>query len=279
MGLKVAILLTVFNRREKTLKCLDICYRQIDAMKSEGIYDFHIYMVDDGSSDGTSDAVREIFPQTSIIRGNGGLYWNQGMRLAWNTAVLQSPDFYIWINDDTFLEQNALGTLMETSNFLKHKAIVVGTAEDSEGRLSYGGRTRYGKLVTPDPTIPVPCWTFNGNLVLIPAYVYRILGNLDEHYQHSFGDFDYGARAAAANIVRVVAPGVLSKCSRDTGVPKWRDRNYPLRNRIASLHSPKGRPPKEQFRYDVRSRGFLFALIHGLSVAIKVFFPKRNNDE
>lgn len=279
MGLKVAILLTVFNRREKTLKCLDICYRQIDAMKSEGIYDFHIYMVDDGSSDGTSDAVREIFPQTSIIRGNGGLYWNQGMRLAWDTAVLQSPDFYIWINDDTFLEQNALGTLMETSNFLKHKAIVVGTAEDSEGRLSYGGRTRYGKLVTPDPTIPVPCWTFNGNLVLIPAYVYRILGNLDEHYQHSFGDFDYGARAAAANIVRVVAPGVLCKCSRDTGVPKWRDRNYPLRNRIASLHSPKGRPPKEQFRYDVRSRGFLFALIHGLSVAIKVFFPKRNNDE
>ena len=279
MGLKVAILLTVFNRREKTLKCLDICYRQIDAMKSEGIYDFHIYMVDDGSSDGTSDAVREIFPQTSIIRGNGGLYWNQGMRLAWDTAVLQSPEFYIWINDDTFLEQNALGTLMETSNFLKHKAIVVGTAEDSEGRLSYGGRTRYGKLVTPDPTIPVPCWTFNGNLVLIPAYVYRILGNLDEHYQHSFGDFDYGARAAAANIVRVVAPGVLCKCSRDTGVPKWRDRNYPLRNRIASLHSPKGRPPKEQFRYDVRSRGFLFALIHGLSVAIKVFFPKRNNDE
>ena len=279
MGLKVAILLTVFNRREKTLKCLDICYRQIDAMKSEGIYDFHIYMVDDGSSDGTSDAVREIFPQTSIIRGNGGLYWNQGMRLAWDTAVLQSPDFYIWINDDTFLEQNALGTLMETSNFLKHKAIVVGTAEDSEGRLSYGGRTRYGKLVTPDPTIPVPCWTFNGNLVLIPAYVYRILGNLDEHYQHSFGDFDYGARAAAANIVRVVAPGVLCKCSRDTGVPKWRDRNYPLRNRIASLHSPKGRPPKEQFRYDVRSRGFIFALIHGLSVAIKVFFPKRNNDE
>lgn len=279
MGLKVAILLTVFNRREKTLKCLDICYRQIDAMKSEGIYDFHIYMVDDGSSDGTSDAVRESFPQTSIIRGNGGLYWNQGMRLAWDTAVLQSPDFYIWINDDTFLEQNALGTLMETSNFLKHKAIVVGTAEDSEGMLSYGGRTRYGKLVTPDPTIPVPCWTFNGNLVLIPAYVYRILGNLDEHYQHSFGDFDYGARAAAANIVRVVAPGVLCKCSRDTGVPKWRDRNYPLRNRIASLHSPKGRPPKEQFRYDVRSRGFLFALIHGLSVAIKVFFPKRNNDE
>lgn len=279
MGLKVAILLTVFNRREKTLKCLDICYRQIDALKSEGIYDFHIYMVDDGSSDGTSDAVRESFPQTSIIRGNGGLYWNQGMRLAWDTAVLQSPDFYIWINDDTFLEQNALGTLMETSNFLKHKAIVVGTAEDSEGRLSYGGRTRYGKLVTPDPTIPVPCWTFNGNLVLIPAYVYRILGNLDEHYQHSFGDFDYGARAAAANIVRVVAPGVLCKCSRDSGIPKWRDRNYPLRNRIASLHSPKGRPPKEQFRYDVRSRGFLFALIHGLSVAIKVFFPKRNNDE
>ena len=279
MGLKVAILLTVFNRREKTLECLDICYRQIDSMKSEGTYDFQIYMVDDGSSDGTSEAVRETFPQTAVIRSEGGLFWNQGMRLAWDTAALQSPDFYIWINDDTFLEQNALSTLMETSNFLKHKAIIVGTAKDAEGNLSYGGRTKSGKVVTPDPTIPVPCWTFNGNLVLIPSYVYRILGNLDEHYQHSYGDFDYGVRAAAANIVRVVAPGILCECNRNPGIPKWRDRNYPLRDRIASLHSPKCRPPKEQFRYDVRSRGLVFALIHGLSVAIKVFFPKRNNDE
>ena len=275
MGMKVAILLTVFNRREKTLECLDICYRQIDAMKSEGTYDFQIYMVDDGSSDGTSDAVRETFPQTSVIRGDGGLYWNQGMRLAWDTAALQHPDFYIWINDDTFLPQNALRTLMETSSFLKHRAIVAGSAEDSAGRLSYGGRTKYGKLVTPDPTIPVPCFTFNGNIVLIPSYVYRILGNLDEHYQHGFGDYDYGARAAAAGIVRVVAPGILGECNRNPGVPAWRDRNIPLRTRIANLHSPKGRPPKEQFRYDVRSRGVLFALLHGLSVAIKVFFPKR----
>ena len=279
MGLKVAILLTVFNRREKTLKCLDICYRQIDAMKSEGTYDFQIFMVDDGSSDGTGEAVRETFPQTAVIRSDGGLFWNQGMRLAWDTAALQTPDFYIWINDDTLLRPNALSILMETSNFLKHRAIIVGTAEDSKGRLSYGGRTRYGKIVSPDPTIPVPCWTFNGNFVLIPAYVYRILGNLDEHYQHSYGDFDYGVRAAAANIVRVVAPGILCECNRNPGIPKWRDRNYPLRDRIASLHSPKGRPPKEQIRYDVRSRGFIFALIHGLSVAVKVFFPKRNNDE
>ena len=260
MGMKVAILLTVFNRREKTLECLDICYRQIDAMKSEGTYDFQIYMVDDGSSDGTSDAVRETFPQTSVIRGDGGLYWNQGMRLAWDTAALQHPDFYIWINDDTFLRQNALRTLMETSSFLKHRAIVAGSAEDSAGRLSYGGRTKYGKLVTPDPTIPVPCFTFNGNIVLIPSYVYRILGNLDEHYQHGFGDYDCRRRhctGRSSGHSRRVQPQSRRTCLEGPEHPSQdQDSQSPQSEGPASERTVPLRCPQPRSSFRIAARTF-----------------------
>lgn len=270
---KVAILLTVFNRKEKTLECLRNCYEQIDSMKGDDKYSFTAYLVDDGSTDGTWEAVTEQFPQTIVIRVEGGLFWNQGMRLAWQRAAQDGPDFYLWLNDDTLMKEGALACLMETSYFLRHKAIVVGTAEDSRGELSYGGRNKSGKIIVPDPVIPNPCFTFNGNLVLVPSYVYNILGNLDEHYHHSFGDFDYGVRARKAGIVRVVAPGVLCVCDRNPGLPKWRNRSLTLGERFKALRSPKGRPLKEQFRYDCRSNNFVYAIGHYISILLKVLLP------
>lgn len=273
---KVAILLTVFNRREKTVACLKNCYQQIDAMKGIEAYSFSVYLVDDGSTDGTSEAVKELFPQTHVIRSDGNLFWNHGMRLAWSEAAKDNPDFYLWLNDDTLMKEGALSCMMETSLFLRDRAIIVGTAEDAEGKISYGGRRLSGKIVTPDLVLPVPCDTFNGNMVLVPYYAYKVLGNLEERYSHGFGDYDYGVRAAKAGIVRVVAPGILCECDRNPGVPKWRDSSYSLKERIQFLHSPKGRPPREQFLYDCRSKGAVFAVAHGLSIALKVFFPKKN---
>ncbi len=272
----VAILITSFNRREKTLVCLLDCYRQIDSMKGDGIYDFAIYLADDGSTDGTREAVRERFPHVRLLEGNGHLYWNQGMRLAWNTAAGEKDyDFYLWLNDDISLKDGAIAALLENSSFLAGKAIIVGTAEDSSGALSYGGRTKSLKIITPDETIPVPCYCFNGNLVLVPRHAYKILGNLDPHYHHSFGDYDYGVRAAKAGVTRVVCPGILCRCDRNRGIPKWRDSSYPVKERYRFLLSPKGRPPKEQFLFDSRLNGFVRAVLHFISLNTKVLFPKR----
>lgn len=272
---KVAVLLTVHNSLEQTLDCLRNCYQQIDSMKGDGTYSFTVYLVNDGCTDGTAEAVEENFPQTRIVRGSGTLYWNLGMHAAWEEAAKDAPDFYLWTNVRTRMKEGALACLMETSMFLRHKAIVAGTAEDSSGELSYGGRNKSGKIVEPDPAIPVPCYTFDGKLVLVPSHVYRILGNLDIHYQHSYGDIDYGVRAFKANVVRVVAPGVLCTCDRSEHVQKWRDRSCSLHDRIAYLYAPDGRPPHQQFIYDCRSQGFVYAVVHGISVAIKVFFPKK----
>ena len=275
MQQRAAILLTVHNLRERTLECLRDCYQQIDAMKGDDTYSFTVYMVDDGSVDGTSELVTANYPQTVIIRGDGNLYWNHGMTAAWEAAAKEGYDFYLWLHSGTMLKEGSLACIMETSMFLRHKAIVAATAEDPEGNLVRGGRDKSGRIIVPDPAIPTPCYTFDGNFVLVPAGVYKALGGLDWHYTHRFGDIDYGVRAYKSKIVRVVAPGVLCRCNPRKYLPVWRDRSYSLKERVAFLYSPKGRPPREQFRYDCRSQGVAYAIFHGMYVALKVFFPKK----
>ncbi|MGM9747218.1 MAG: glycosyltransferase family 2 protein [Candidatus Cryptobacteroides sp.] len=271
----VAILLSVYNRREKTLSCIEACYRQFEDFKAEGEYGFRIYMVDDGCTDDTAQYVAERFPEVVIIKGTGNLFWNRGMILAWNTAAKYNPDFYLWLNDDTVLKEGAMASLLENSAFLRHKAIVVGSTESANGVLSYGGRTKKGKLKIPDPMIPIACDIFNGNIVLVPDSVYKVLGTLDPLYSHGFGDYDYGIRAKRAGIDSVIAPGICGQCDRNPGIPKWRDSKYSLRERYKALTSPKGRPFKEQFVYDNRNGGLLWAVFHFFSLNLKVLFPKR----
>ncbi len=271
--MKVAVLLAVHNRKDKTLLCLKGCYGQIDSLKVENRYEFRVYMTDDASTDGTSEAVLAMFPDVHIVKGDGHLYWNRGMCAAWEAAAEWAPDFYIWLNDDTFLSQGAFSVLLENSSYLKHKAIVVGTATDSAGNYSYGGRTRSGKIVPPDKVIPVACDIFNGNLVLVPKSVFEAIGTMDPFYTHGFGDYDYGVRADKAGIIAVVAPGVLATCDRNPGVPRWRDPSVGLKERFRSLQDPKGRPLKEQFVYDMRLSNVFVAVAHMLSLCLKVIFP------
>ena len=86
-----AILLTCYNRKDQTLECLK-------SLKKNTLF-FKIFLVDDGSTDGTAKAVSACYPDVNIITGNGQLYWNRGMHLAWETASKNDFDFYIWIND------------------------------------------------------------------------------------------------------------------------------------------------------------------------------------
>lgn len=80
----IAIILTVFNRKAKTLRCMSQIQEALD--KQAIPFQLHVYLTDDGSTDGTADALAEqnyTFPLT-ILKGTGSLYWNGGMINSWN---------------------------------------------------------------------------------------------------------------------------------------------------------------------------------------------------
>lgn len=105
-----------------------------------------VYLTDDGCTDGTPEAATERFPQVNVIHAKGDLFWNRGMWTAWDTATkTKDYDFYLWLNDDTFVYESMLKVLTDAAVETNEKAIIVGATEDTgHTYITYGGRLRGG---------------------------------------------------------------------------------------------------------------------------------------
>jgi GT2 family glycosyltransferase len=267
--------MTCFNRKRMTLAALDSLFSQNGVENVE----VTIFLVDDGSRDGTSQAVAERFPQVSLLQGDGSLFWNGGMRKAFTHALAKGFDGYIWFNDDTRLDEDALQRLIACAvgvTELYGPAIVAGSVRDSNtGERSYGGVIKKASRLRldfvpklPDAREPSRCDTMNGNFTFIPAAVVERLGNLDCAFRHQLGDFDYGLRATKAGIPVILAPGYFGTCSDNPVNGTWRDRSQPLSKRWRHLLSPKGAPIREWLLYTRRHFGWRWPL-YALSPYLK----------
>ncbi|WP_416666461.1 glycosyltransferase family 2 protein [Egbenema bharatensis] len=271
--IQIAVLLTCFNRKQNTIDCLTALHNQI---LPEGVK-FSVYLVDDGSTDGTASAVQEAFPSVNIISGDGCLFWNGGMRRAFTAAAQHAYDYHLWLNDDTLLAPTALSTLLATSQVLWEQedasttpslrhAIIVGAIQDPDtGKHTYGGHLRTHRLhpfkyrmVIPNGK-PQRCQMMNGNCVLIPQSVFRQVGNLDPAFSHSYGDFDYALRAERQGCSVWTTPGYVGTCKRNPPQSTvWTNPNLTLKERFKRVNQPKGLPFREQLVFTRRHAGWLW---------------------
>lgn len=266
---RIAVLLTVHNRLEKTLRCLECLY----AISLPVGYVLEIYVTDDGCTDGTPEAVKERFSDVHIIKGNGNLFWNRGMWTAWNVAAKEDFDFYLWLNDDTYLYIDALKMILDLSSKEADKVIIVGATENpGKTEITYGGYAE-GLRQIPQGN-PIEVDYFNGNVVLIPRTVFQKLGNLDYYFRHSKGDFDYGMRAYEAGIKMIQAGNYVGVCEHDTKSNGWDNPSLPLAKRLAALTKPNGMPPNEIFHINYIHRGFCSGVLYSCSVILRCLFPK-----
>lgn len=263
---RCAVLVACHDRRDVTLAglaALEVATRGPVARD----VDWQVLLVDDGSQDGTAEAVASRFPGVEILRGDGSLFWNGATRLAFETALRRDPDFFLWLNDDTTLDPDGLDRLLSTWRAARERSggrvVVAGATRDpSTGGTSYGGLFRphaWDPLrfdILPASEAPVACSTFNGNCVLVPREVAALVGTNDAVFRHGLGDFDYGLRCASAGCELLVAPGTVGTCRRNR--QPWRDRGLPLGRRWAALVSPKGLPLREWWVYARRHGGRLW---------------------
>lgn len=266
---KLTVLLTVHNRKAKTLVCLRNLFRQ----NSISDVQMDVYLTDDGCTDGTPEAIQSEFPQVHIVKGDGSLFWNRGMYEAWREAEKGNYDYYMWLNDDTFLTSDAIFRLYEESKRHNDKAIIVGsTISSNSDDITYGGRTKSGKLLSNINTATI-CDTFNGNIVLIPKYAYQIIGKNDPIFLHGIGDFDYGLRATKAGIKNVVAKGIFGICDLHENLPTWCDPKKTFKVRWKNFFSPLGANPYNFFIYKHRHFGLIPACIVFCSNFLHVLIP------
>ena len=266
----IAVLLTVFNRKEKTLKCLQQLYSQLPLDD----YIVDIYLTDDGCTDGTPEAIAQQFPDVKIIHGNGNLYWNRGMYVAWEEASKNNYDYYLWLNDDTFIFHYTLKKLLEYSLSKQNIAIIVSAICSSDHKkTTYSGYNSINKL-SPNGTLQ-ECTTFVGNCVLIPKLVFEKVGNLDWTYKHAIGDLDYGYRAQKAGFKIYLSKEYLGVCDLNAQLPPWARQEVPLIKRVKNLYSPLGyAEPISFFHIERKHLGIMTALKHFITIHIRVLFPQ-----
>ena len=258
---RLFVLLTCHNRREKTLAGLRALLEPAPACAP----DLSVILVDDGSTDGTAEAVGEAFPGVHILRGDGTLYWAGGMRLAMAEADRGGADLVVWLNDDTILFPGALDRLLQA--WKDHgrsgvSPIVVGaTCDRDRQRTTYGGvrrgpswrRLKFSTLSVPEAG-PCLCDTMNGNCTLIPMEHVRRLGGIHPVYRHALGDFDFGLRAKAAGIPVLLIPGWVGTCDWNSPAHSMHDTSLPVRRRWRLAMGIKGLPPRQWWHF-VRTHG------------------------
>jgi len=270
----IAVLLTTFNRKQKTLACLESLKKQ-DLPENVVL---KIFLTDDASRDGTASAVKEMFPDVNVYAGTGDLYWAGGMRQTWRKALSIDTDYYLLLNDDTTFFPGAISTLLKTSlDKRSEPAIIIGsTCDENSGSVSYGGWKLSSKLFWKSTRIhadtdAAECDFGNANIMLVPKAVVEKIGILADHFTHSLADYDYTLRAKKAGIEVKVAPGFLGSCVDDHG-NNWKSQNSTLKERISYLKSPKGLAYKEYMRF-IQDHFPLSYPTAFVKLWMKTFFP------
>ncbi|MBQ4279809.1 MAG: glycosyltransferase family 2 protein [Rikenellaceae bacterium] len=235
-----AVLVTVHNRADYTLRCLGRLYAAEAA--SGGRVTADVYLTDDGSTDGTAGAVATQFPRVRILPADGSLFWTRGMVRAWRAAVGGDYDAYLLLNNDTFLGPESFGELLAAQRYMREafgtEGIAVGCTcqgvDEGDGTAAVGGvlprpgeaPTSYGgSLVTNRRTLDMRlmeadgthrmCDFGNANAMLVSRAVVDRIGIMWDGYAHGHGDYEYTHRARRAGLPVVTTRGFCGVCRND----------------------------------------------------------------
>jgi len=223
---KVEIVLPVHNRRETTLQAL----KSLSRVKTDGVY-FHTIIVDDGSTDGTSEAIRLAFPDVQIVAGNGTLHYAAGTNRGIAAALELGADFVVIANDDSIFHSDFLERLISTA--LSNPRSIVGAMlllwdrPDSVFQVDFKWKTSKGGWQQNDNSsvFDLPRNSFEveglaGNCVLIPTDAIKECGLMDEaKFPFGWGDIQYFVRMRKAGWKLLIEPTAFVWCEPNTNPP------------------------------------------------------------
>ena len=274
--IRIAVLLACYNRREKTLIFLESLTNQ-PAFKKLKI---DIYLLDDGSTDGTDTAVNIQYPDVIILKGDGNLWWVGAMVKLWNYAIDQKTyDLFLLVNDDIILFDNSLEKFISNYTQLnKSGVILIGSTKDFKSdKWTYGGhlldnmkRFKFSPIPPHDHQF-IPCHLGHANFFLVDAATVKKIGIFSDAYDHKFADYDYTLTAHKAGLDVLIAPGYYAWCENDHGY-NWLSGNHPLKERISYLSKPNGLAYREFIHFTKNH----FRLVYPGAIIkpwLKTFFP------
>lgn len=225
------VLIACHNRRDLTVRAITTFASAATAVGANA--DFTVF--DDGSTDGTAEALAALDVPITRIAGDGSAFWSRSMAEAEDHVLRAHSDdgYVVWLNDDVELDVDFLEVALAEAES-SPSAVLVGAMRDPDtGQLTYSGQRRGGfhplnfVAIEPNGTLQ-QVESFNGNLVFVPMRIARALGGIDGSLWHFGADTDYGIRVCQEGFELLLLPRIIGSCARgpvrptSTVMNEWR---------------------------------------------------------
>lgn len=198
----IYIVTPVFNRKKFTANYLD-------ALSKQTMQDFKIIIVDDGSTDGTSEMIESNFPDTILLRERGGdLWWTAATNIGVRHALNQGDTTYIMtLNDDTLPRENFMEIMMLSAKENPRALLGAFTLDVNSGKPIYAGhiidwkKCAFNNLLKTEQRSEFKGLrevnVYPGRGLLIPKEVFDNIGYYDEkNFPQTVADEDFTVRAS-----------------------------------------------------------------------------------
>ena len=235
----LSVLIPVHNKLNLTSDCLYGLKDHLEQLNSEEI---SIVVIDDGSTDGTAEWIKEHFKSVHVLSGDGNLWWSGAMNMGARFAIeeLKSAFLLLWNNDISFKEdyfstlltlirdQDNSDTIMGSKILVKEDPSVIwsmgGYFNPSSGHYQMHG---YYKPDGPEYLQPRDVDWLTGMGTIIPSQIVtanNYWNNKDFPQYHGDSDFTYRARCNGTQ-VKVFPQLVLFNEVKNSGIEhsgKWK---------------------------------------------------------
>ena len=204
----IYVVIPVHNRWPFTRQCLA-------DLACQSCSDVTTVIVDDGSSDGTSEELPRDFPSVVVLRGDGELWWTAATNLgvAWALERATDADYVLTLNNDTSFDADYLEQLLAAAE--EHRPALIGSiAVDPERGAVVEGGVRVNWLTAKKlvlargvPLADLAAWSpppvavdvLPGRGTLIPVSTFRAVGLYDAaNLPHYKADYEFSRRASKA---------------------------------------------------------------------------------
>jgi GT2 family glycosyltransferase len=215
---KVAAVIPVFNRIADTLQCVESLYRQ----KWDGL---KVVVVDDGSTDGTERILKERYPDTIVLKGDGNLWWSGAVAVGVDYCLneLRDLSYVLILNNDLVFESDLVARLVAKGR-IHSRSIISGISVDSSDRetvVRSGSNVRSWMLnLSSHPFLGSKLSLvasgsdqkvdmLNGRCLLIRPEVFREVGNFSfKDFPQYGGDNEFTLRAKRKGWDLLLVPSI-----------------------------------------------------------------------
>jgi GT2 family glycosyltransferase len=272
---RVAVVVLSWNGRSDTLACLEsLAHVDWDPLTT--------IVVDNGSTDGTSEAVLDRFPEVVILRSEENLGFAEGNNYGLRTAFAAGAEYALVLNNDTIVDRGLIAALAGEAERRPDAGALCPMMyyTDPPDRIWYAGarfdarrvhngrHTGYGDRDTGQYDATREIGRATGAAMLVPRRVVEDVGYLDGRLFIQVEDVEWSLRMRAAGyrILFVPAGKVWHRVSGATGGEHDPDTAYyEIRNTLAvcSRHAPLRGPAR------LRREGSILAvhLLHARKAA------------